>query len=657
MISYLQKKKAALAVRLEKLRQGFAPSEMEVLHELAKEKTWEVTGDPRYRPPNIRANSITNSTEWNRSFRNLSEDLQILLEGNILMNNAIIGHQEKSGVVNSLMNSKVDLVSMKLEEIRNTVEDSRGMQGFSENFRDFRNIDGASTVDVNLKEKSVTLEKQNTSRRYDISGSTVTVTPLNESSSQEHYGKGNSILNDFYNEIEIYRYTVQQHGTFAVELKNILEQSVRINTVHLSMASASGTTGILYLSEDGMNFTKVYDAEDTGAMEWMFEETEIKALKIILRKSKADGYSEGMYDHYFILRNLSLMLNIYEQEGVLLGRPIKLTGAVDKVRLHAEDIIFNHTNIVYSIGVEREDGKVQWTVLENGESADLKLLSETEEIVNRNDQSYGQDAGDGIHRIYRLPSRVNIDSIRLNPGYQMWYRERLKGIGGYGYTLSLSSYDADRIDSRSFIDTEEYQVELASRDLDVLTQYVECDEDIVTTFPYAFVEGQSDSFQQILFCNGTKIAQKKGSFTVSLKKGMNKIIMFLYLGSGPQEEIYSCKVTTKVNFREVADNINAFPKMKYVNPHTLRRDTLPENYLYYSIEDDHLVVKHVPDLDTGNYNNEMRYYLSFRYLKDSSPYVRYRDGEPYIRVRLKALLVSSKQSFTPKIMNYQLSSE
>lgn len=657
MISLLQKQKITNAVRLQKLKAGQSPSNKEVVESVVKSERGHLSGEPYYKAMNILPHTITNSTVWNRTFGNLKKDLDILFEANVMLNNTMVSFQEKSDIENSLLNSKLNLTSMKFDKIKTMIEQSTGLQGYSENFKDFKGTENESTAEVNLKEKSVTLEKSNISKRYDLSESTVTVTPITSHSSAEHYGKENSILNDFCNEYEIFKYVTQSNGEFVLEIRDDLEKPLFCNTVTLSVSSSSSLSAMLYLSEDGIAFKGVYIMEGNRDLEWIFGETTIKAVKIVIRKPGADGYKDGSYDHYFILKSLGLSRNIYEHEGIFLSKPMKFLGAVDKLTLNAEDMIFNNTNIIYSLGIERNDKKMQWSTVENGEPSEMNLLSESEEIVNRNDKNYGQSVGDGIYRVYKLPPRTNIDSIKLNPGYQMWYREHLEGIGGYNYTLNLLSYDASKIKYRNFVDAEEYQTKLLSQSLDVFTQYVECEEDQVVSFPYATVTGETSLFQQVLFCNGVKAAQKKGNFTLSLKKGLNKIIMFLYLGSGKNQEVYATEATLKVNFKEITDNVYAFPKMKYVNPYALKNENLAENYVYYTVENGHILVKHTPNANVANYNNEMRYYLSYRYLSENSPYVQYKNREPYVKIRVKALLISNDQGYTPKITNYQLSSE
>ena len=657
LISFLQKEKLKREIEDRYLKDGKYPSARDVLEKSLELERGHRMGDPYYREIGIPSHSITNASRWNESFRNLEKDLHTLFEANSLLNARLLSLEERSDLENRYLYARANLLDIRMKRIEKSLKEEEGKETFTENFMDFRNVDLSGTADVNLLERSVSLEKRGGTRRQNMERTEISIEAVTDHVSEEVSGSENGMLGDFRNNLQVRKYLTRENGSFVLKIKGSMEEPVHANAVQMSMESSSSITAALYLSEDDINYELVYETENERHFEWMFEEREIRFFRIILKKNSADGYENGLYDHHFILKNISLYRNIYENKGTFLGRPRVFRDVPNELTLFAEDFQPNETGVVYAIGLERNDGKTRWISCENGEPAELGILSRREEVVNGADEGYGEPEADGLYRIYRIPEKIMERTVSLVPGYQMWYREKLQNVGGYDYIPEMSSYDASKIVQKNMVDTEEYTFSLLSRDLEVLSQYVRVNQDTSVTFSGARVSGETERFRESLYVNGLKIEKDREEFHVPLKKGMNRIVYMLYLESGPSQEQYGAEAVIRMNFREVSDDISAFPEMKYLNPYSMRKETLLENYRYYTISDGYILVKHDPSGYAGSRENEMRYYISYGYLDKNSPYVQFRNGSPYIKARLKTSLVSRNRDFSPKIMNYQLSSE
>ena len=657
LISALQKQNLKNELTLKRLQEGLSPSEREITNQIQAHEKGHAFGEPYYRSLGLVPHSITNAKNWNDSFRRLGKDLAVLFQANVKMNDNFLAYQQKNHTEKTGLHADLNLLSMKFDRIREMIERNKGLQGFHESFKDFRHIQKDSTAEIDLKGRAVILPRTSESRRIRIDGSTVQVSSVSSFLQEEIYGDPLTLLNNFENEGLLQKYTVKDSQLFQLKIELKLPAEVQANTVSLGVSSPTPLHGMLYLSEDGKKFKETYKVSGDKILDWSFPTQTIKELKILFYKEEADGFQDGEYEHYFLLRSLALFAYAYEAEASFFSTPIAFSGPTDKVTLEAEDLIFTGTNILYSVGLEREDGKTQWHSVTNHEPLDLGLLEKEEKIVNRKNADYGQALGEGLYSIGNIPAKTSIDSIELYPGYQMWYAEKLSSIGGYNYAPTMESYDPKKIIEKTFRDVESYQFTLKSQELYVLTQYLTLPEDRVVTFPISQLSEANVSFQQVVFCNGTKTAQKNGNFTLSLRKGVNKVIVMLYLGSGPIQEDYTVTADLKINLRTLTDDVSAYPKMRYVNAVTLRDQTLLENYKYFTVADGQILVKHAPAITKEDYNDEMRYYLRYRYLNKESSFIRYENDEPYVRLLLRADLLSTNPALTPKVLSYRLSTE
>ena len=657
LISFLQKEKLKNDIKMQYLNKGQSPSEKDLLQKIKSSEKDHKLGDPYFTGLKISPHEISNSTSWNRSFSLLQKDLNTLFEANETLNKQLISLEERSDLENGYYYSKANSLHMKLKRLQESLKKKNINTGFTESFMNFKNIDLSGTVEINLMDHSVSLEKSGGTKREKVEAVNTKIEPISPYESVEDFGDSTKIFSDFQNQNKILKYTTKFSGAFRLKISSELKAHVSINGIVLRMENAAPIKAALYLSEDGADFKKIHVAEGERYFEWNFKEQAAKAFYIVLEKASADGFENGEYEHQFIFKTLGFYKNIYERKGVFLSNEIAIKGLADKITIHSEDIVPQETSIKYSIGIVRNDGAVRWISAKKDEPVSLELLQSKDEMVNSIDQGYGEIKADGLYRIYKLPEETAGNTIKLYGGYQMWYAEKLKNIGGYDYTPSLSSYDASKISEKRVVDTENHRFSLESRDLEVLTQYVRVEKETILIFPSAFATGESERFKDVVYVNGIRIERDKGSFTIPLKAGTNKVIYLLYLESGPGQESYSASVITKINFRGTSDELYAFPEFKYLNPYALRNANLAQNFRYYTIEDGYVLVKHDPLEQKNSDGVEMRYYIFYRHLTKDSTYVFRKEKESFIKIKVKALLTSNSDDFSPRIMNYQLSSE
>ena len=658
LISNLQIENAKRNIILEILQEGVSPSSFQVLEKLNYFFQDKKVGLPYYKPLEIEANSITNSEDWNKALNEIKVDLDLLFQSNGELNKKIIENEESFNTEKNLLESYLEKTEMKINTLQDMLNKANYIQSKYENFENLVKIDLSSDCFIDLKQKKATLNKISGSKRYSISDAAVTVTSNTKNINEEQFGETSQILNDLYNQFCIYKYSQEQNNPCQISINVVLKKPLDINTISIDINASNSVKAELYVSEDNISFKKLYDVQGINVLEWNFDNLKINSFNIILTKGEADSFNNDLYEHHFIIRNISTYKNLYENENTLVTKTMKFFDAVDEISLKAEDMIHNNTNLIYYLGIEDVNKNTIWHSIDNYGSVSLNILTDREKIVNRAEGGFGTMIGNGCYRVCKLPSKTNTNTIELFTGYQMWYREKLENFGGLDYTVNLNDYNPSKVTLRDFIDTENYNLKIRTREMHLLTQYVYCDEEKIVSFDKTQVPVIiSNQFQQLVICNNVEVLSSNGVFTLNLKPGKNKIQMVLYLMPKTQDDYYEYDTYIRTNFKDVTDDIYAYPKMTQLSYKELSSSSLASNYDYFAIKDEWIVVKHLPNEVKPNYENELRYFVKYKYLNDKSKYLHYDIDKPYIKIKLKALLLSGNKNITPQIINYTLSSK
>jgi hypothetical protein len=157
--------------------------------------------------------------------------------------------------------------------------------------------------------------------------------------------------------------------------------------------------------------------------------------------------------------------------------------------------------------------------------------------------------------------------------------------------------------------------------------------------------------QQKVFINGLEVS-KAGSgenshYGFALKKGVNKIQIAIYSpATGDTQRV----LYHNLNFKELTNDIFAYPPMKYVNWYVLDKQMKP-NYRYYTIKDGYICVKCNPEDMISSYIEDMGYFLNYHSLKED---MAYYFSNNKIAFRIMAVLHSNDNNVSPEINNFRI---
>ena len=326
-------------------------------------------------------------------------------------------------------------------------------------------------------------------------------------------------------------------------------------------------------------------------------------------------------------------------------------------------MIYNNTRIDYFIGFDNGRDKIGWDKIENHKDHDLFMFQKTHRIANFSVKDFAEQdpAAKKLYEIYELPQSANLNSLKVTPAYNMWSvkRYRKKNFNGLDSTFSFSTLNFNEYINQCvmddlFMDCENYDhFVLDSNTLYVFTQYVSLSNPF--NLYNKFIKVSDTAFQnQIpgtemkIFVNGTEVSATGDSmYSFALKKGVNKIQIAIYSPSTGNAARY---LFHNLNFKEATNDVFGFPPMKYVNWSVLDYQ-MPENYNYYTIRNNKVLVKIDPnDMIDANLE-DMGYFLSYYSLREDM--ANYFDSNK-LSFRIMAVLHSNDSNVSPEILNFKI---
>jgi hypothetical protein len=352
--------------------------------------------------------------------------------------------------------------------------------------------------------------------------------------------------------------------------------------------------------------------------------------------------------------------DIYKSKSILVTKPIKFEDLVNIITLKANDLIFPNTSINYYVGLDNGKDKVNWELVENNVPYDLGILKKNMKIINSSSSGYGGVVDTNIHRVCKVPDNVNLNSIKLVPGYQMWYADKFNIAADSSVTnFNIHSFAFDDIvkstkvvKSQSFIDCDKYDFYIEPKTLYILTQFVNVPDETGANGKYVTTKNSAlaSGLQTRLLVNGNDIKDANGKYTLRLRKGVNKVQLLLY-----HNGTSSVQMSHNFNFKECSQDTFALPPMQMVNYHTLKNKTQAPNYKYFAIKDGYLVVKHNPTTITVDSANDMGYMLSYKSLRaEAASLVENTSLYQSVKFRLMAVLLSVDTAMSPQILNFRI---
>lgn len=653
------------------LKEGIEPNSFEVSTRLSEFFDRNVPGLPYFAPVKQASHATSNPSAYNRMFQDLSEDLSVAYQSDVQANNSLVSIEEHYIEEAGRVMAEIKNLELRLENLNDTLVSGSAGEGHTQVFRDFYDIDfdgdeqrniPATTAFVDLLRKKVHTETDlRANRKKDLSRAGLSIRPSKAPMTTEEYGEAHNILKDNLGESYTYIGRTKEKEGMTLVLQVTETKASEVSGISLRLASYQDVKAVLSVSEDGINYTDLYEVSSQPYLEWNFSATPIKDFRITLTKSEPDGYTaDGLYEHYFSFQTLSVLNESYGKESVYVSKPITFGTLLGSLTLKAEDLVFPGTRINYYIGIDNGKDKVSWESVGNYESHDLRILRKKRRIVNSLSEGYAEKPQGELqlYRVTKVPDNINLNSLKLTPGYQMWHVDTYD----IADTSLANAFQIDQLifddvvkaavgarKGESYLDCDKYQFPIAEKSLHVLTQYVDAGEEVGTLNKSLSMEGVT--LQHRLFVNGAELRSIGDKYAIRLKKGVNKIQLLLYAET-------SGVVTHNLNFKENSLDTFAVPPMSQVNYYTLKHRTPAGNYRYFAVKDGYLVVAHNPRLVTSDEDGAaeaMGYYLTYQELKpDYVDLVLELTRGKAVQFRLMALLMSEDAAVSPQILNYRI---
>lgn len=658
------------------LKKSIIPTSLIVSKYVNNELKNENLGIPQFKPFDIGKFEVSNKKKWNKNFKNLGVDLALLYKSFNLLNNDVLACEELYLSEKEKLDNKLDVLNIEIDNIRRNLKSTNDLYSYVQIFNNFYTceLDGDSernipttTSFVDLVQRNVRNEKiSSVEAKVNILNSKISIDSNNISPSNE-IGKLENILNDISNDFYFVEYnTLTKDNLFEIKLKLALPYAKKMSSVLLECSSPSEYKASLKISKDNNIYNNIYTVKGNNIIEWMFDEQEVSSIEITLTKESVDGTKNRDIYYYYIFKCLSCLNEEYDTSSTYVSNKIEIPSIVDNFTINSNEIVLQGTSIDYFVGLDNGKDPIEWKQFFNNKEDSMKLFRYRSKILNNALKEYGEYIDDGCYKIYNLPKGYTNNDLTLYYGYQMWHLQTLNPPE----TEDPEKYIPDIIDytdyyllRSSLVDTEEYEFSIRNAKTHLFTQYVYCDKEYyVRDKGFTCKTTTGIGLRSKMYLNNAELTCIDNKYNFTLKKGLNTIHVLLYIQSSNSEGFSDIK--HNLNFKEYSFDIFAGKPMKFMNSNSLRFDGIQDNHIYYSIENDSIIVKddmHMinenitfPNLRSDlNYKNNSRYLIKFNQIDINNEYlVDIKNNKTCVRVM--ANLRSNNKSYSPQINNFSL---
>lgn len=670
----------------ELLKKGIEPNNYELNNLLSEFFDNKTLGMPYYAPIKQEPYETSNKEAYNYTFEALGQDMQTIYDANIEANNKAVAIQEYYDTEKTKVMNAIQKLSLRVQNINEIMNSSIAGKQYVQVFDDLYDVEyyGDSernipytTAFIDLLQKKVYTEKSNIKiNKINISNSNIEVIGLDKFKNRTTTGELTNILTDTIDSVYTIVCKADKNQEMIISVLIDLKSLMDINTVLFSFTSSRNLKCELSLSEDGENFINVHDITGTNLMEWNFPTKTVQYIKINIIKSEADGYgltesNTEYYEYYYILKNISVALETFESKSIFVSKKIEFDDLVNSITLNATDRIYNNTRIDYFIGFDNNDSKVGWDNIENHKAHELFMFEKKNKILNyhlKDTNNFGEmdPAATELYQLYKIPNTINKNSIKITPGYNMWSVIQYQKKNGQEYdesfnfnSFDFTKYTDECVANQLFMDCENYtSFKLYPNTLYVFTQYISLEQSANVYNKYIRVMDTASAnvikdTQQKVFVNGLEVSktgnENENFYSFALKKGINKVQIVIYApataGAGTERWLYH-----NINFKEITNNVFAFPPMKYINWYVLDKQMEP-NYKYYTIKDNYICVKCTPEDMIKSEIEDMGYFMSYYSLRED---MAYYFSNNKLSFRIMAVLHSNDKNVSPEIINFRI---
>ena len=676
-ISTIQKKRKTKEFSILLARKGIEPNNFELNKMLMEHFDNHVMGMPYYAPIKQTPYEESSKKDYNHNFKTFQEDIETIYQANIEANNTAVAMEEYyDSEKNKVMNA-IEKLALRVENIREALKTTNRVKQYVEVFdnvyglefygNDKRNIP-YTTAFIDLLQKVGYNEKMNAKvNKLNISNATISIDGDKKIGRFTQDGPIKNILSDITTDICILAFKSDTDGEKTLELKVDLGSIMTFNSVFFRFTSATPMVNTLSLSDDGENFVKVYDITTNELAEWTFTEKNARYIKITCTKTEPDGFVSGtddieMYEYYYIFKNISIARETYTSTSVIVSKVIDFDDLTSIIRLDATDMIFAHTRIDYFIGFDNGTDKIGWDAIENHKDHPLYMFEKRHKIANVHLSEFGST--DGIINAYalmELPVNVNLNSIKVTPGYNMWSVYRYKRKAGDSNEDGFSIIDGDfsnhikKCDrDQMFMDCENYDgFQIMSNVLYTFTQYVSLAES--ANLYNAFIKVmdldckvQMQNAEIRVFLNGYEVTAGDNSlYSFGLHKGVNKIQIVIHCPSNTASDYM---LYHNLNFKALTNDVFSAVPMKYTS-NAIMDKVVGKTYDYYTIRNNTIYVKCDPRDMVHSELEDMAYFVTFSCLRtDLTGFF----PDNHLKFRIMAVLNSSDKNLSPRLVNFRL---
>lgn len=675
-ISKIQRERKIKEFSEELVKKGIEPNNYEINNMLREYFDNHIIGMPYYAPIKQTPYEQSSKDDYNHNFETFREDIETAYQADIEANNKAVSIQEYYDTEKSLVLHAIDKIVLRANNLQESLKTNKKIQEYVEVFDNLYGLEmygneernlPYTTSFIDLLQKKVYTEKTNSQiNRLSIENGSVTLGSLHSFSSYNSQGDINNILNDTFSDVFIFTGRSEQEKEQSLEVFVDLGAVMTFNTVLFKTTSSNDMSFNLAISEDGNDYTTVYSMDGKDLIEWNFEPQTARYLKMTITKKQADGYvsnTEGLniYEYYYILKNISIANETFEQRSVFVTKPIEFNNLTNFIKLDAKDITFANTKINYFIGFDNNTNKIGWDAIENHKEHELFMFEKQHKIANYGTyKEYGTQSDlTGLYQVFKLPDGVNTNSLKVTPGYNMWEVKRYNRIDGDyddGFDLKdtdVTEYIKNCTMTRMFMDCEKYfDFEIKSNTLYIFTQYVTIDNDesIYDNFIKVTDNAYNETGNSVvrLFVNGyEQITGDNGRYNIHFRKGTNKIQFVVY---SPSSTVETRMLYHNINFKKLTNNVFAFKPMKYTNVNMLTKSLEP-TYEYYTIKNNIVYVNIDPSELIHHVTEDMGYFLSYYSLK---PDMQKFFSNNKLRFRIMGILTSTSKNVSPEVINFSI---
>lgn len=656
------------------VQKGIEPNNFELNKLLTEYFDNHILGMPYYSPIKQIPYEESSKKDYNHNFETLNEDINTIYEANIEVNNKAVAIQEYYDTEKSKVFHAIDKIVLRTNTLQESLKSNKKIQEYIEVFDSLYNLEmygnesrniPYTTSFVDLLQKRIYTEKVNSQvNKMLINNGSVVLNGVNNFESYTEDGNIQNILNDTINDIYIFTGQSFVNTDKKVDIYVDLGKLMTFNTIILRSTSSNDVVFTASLSDDGDNYYTIYDIEGKDIIEWNFDKKTARYIKLTITKQEADGMTTinntYIYEYYYILKNLTIANEQFEMKSVLVTKPIEFMNLTNFVKLDAKDMTFNNTRIDYFIGFDNGTGKIGWDSIENHKEHELFMFEKQHKIANFGTyENFAEKSSiNGLYKIFELPDGTNVNSLKVIPGYNMWAvteYNRTQGDSDDGFSLTsgdITNYIKQCFKNYEFMDCENYHdFQISTNVLYIFTQYIDAPSSSLVSDKYIHVinsEGESVTSDIKVFLNGYEQSiDDNGKYAFNIRKGVNKIQIAVY---SPSSQILTRYLEHNINFKELTNDVYAYPQMKYTNNKTLG-SLMDYTFEYYTIRNNTIYVNFDPENLISKENDDMGFMIIYYSLKPDME--RYFSNNK-LKFRIMAVLSSKDKNMSPSIINFKI---